>query len=260
METEKVKKGNLTENLVPILLLASVALSFVVGVLWQRVSSLEKGGGGTVAGTTNTGTGQPAANPTSKLADLGAIAVAVGVDKNKFQACVDSKKYEDKINNDFQKGADAGVTGTPGNFIINNKNEGWFVAGALPYDTLKPVVDMALGKAPVTDLSQQGISKLSNEQLAKLPKVGSGDHVRGSSDPSVYLIEYSDFECPFCIRFHSTTQKLVSDYKELAHVLRHYPLDQLHPYARPAAHASECITELGGKDAFWKFADIAFSS
>lgn len=83
------------------------------------------------------------------------------------------------------------------------------------------------------------------------------DHVRGNPSAPVTLIEYSDFECPFCKRFHSTVKKVVDESNgQVKWVYRHFPLDELHPVkARKEAAASECAAELGGNDAFWKFAD-----
>ena len=95
-------------------------------------------------------------------------------------------------------------------------------------------------------------------RAAALRPVSRGrDHVRGNPNAPVTLIEYSDFECPFCKRFHETIKKLVADSKgQVKWVYRHFPLDELHPVkARKEAVASECAAELGGKDAFWKFAD-----
>lgn len=83
------------------------------------------------------------------------------------------------------------------------------------------------------------------------------DHIRGNPAAPVTLIEYSDFECPFCKRFHDTAKKLVEESAgQVRWVYRHFPLDQLHPVkARKEAAASECAAELGGNEAFWKFTD-----
>jgi protein-disulfide isomerase len=83
------------------------------------------------------------------------------------------------------------------------------------------------------------------------------DHIRGNRAAPVTLVEYSDFECPFCKRFHVTAKQLVDESGgRVKWVYRHYPLDELHPVkARQEAVASECAAELGGDDAFWKFAD-----
>lgn len=119
-------------------------------------------------------------------------------------------------------------------------------------------------KTTTTDTSTQAqqptSGKLSDDQAGKIIPVSSADHVRGNLDAKVYLIEYSDFECPFCSRFHPTAKQIYDEYGgDVAWVYRHFPLEQIHPHARPAALASECIAELGGEDAFWAFADSTFA-
>jgi len=85
------------------------------------------------------------------------------------------------------------------------------------------------------------------------------DHIRGDPAAPVTLVEYSDFECPFCKSFHATVKKLVDEPgSRLRWVYRHFPLDEIHSKARKEAVASECAAELGGNDAFWKFADRFF--
>ncbi len=92
---------------------------------------------------------------------------------------------------------------------------------------------------------------------AMRPVTKGRDHVRGNPGAPVTLIEYSDFECPFCKSFHPTAKKVVEESKgQVKWVYRHFPLDQIHPVkARKEAAASECAAELGGNDAFWKFTD-----
>jgi protein-disulfide isomerase len=90
-----------------------------------------------------------------------------------------------------------------------------------------------------------------------VPKPNKNDHVYGDPSAPVTLIEYSDFECPFCKRFHPTVKRLVDESNgKVNWVYRHFPIDQIHPVkARREAVASECANELGGNEAFWKFAD-----
>lgn len=92
---------------------------------------------------------------------------------------------------------------------------------------------------------------------AMRPVSADRDHIRGNPAAPVTLIEYSDFECPFCKSFHSTAKRLVDESNgQVKWVYRHFPLDNIHPVkARREAAASECAAELGGNDAFWKFAD-----
>lgn len=102
--------------------------------------------------------------------------------------------------------------------------------------------------------------KLSEAQVAKIVPVTKDDHIKGSLDAEVFLIEYSDLECPFCAKFHPTAHQILDEYDgKVAWIYRHFPLDQLHSKARPAAEASECIADLGGNDAFWTFIDEVFS-
>lgn len=88
--------------------------------------------------------------------------------------------------------------------------------------------------------------------------ISEEDHVRGPKDPLVYFIEYSDYRCGFCGRFHDTIRTIVEENDgKVAWVYRHTPYQ---PGGREAAVASECIAELVKKDAFWNFTDIAMKN
>ncbi len=104
---------------------------------------------------------------------------------------------------------------------------------------------------------QQRAAQQRPQQLAQAARpLGSEDHVRGNPNAPVTLIEYSDFECPFCKRFHPTAKQLIEESNgQVKWVYRHFPIDELHSKARREAAASECAAELGGNAAFWKFAD-----
>jgi protein-disulfide isomerase len=85
------------------------------------------------------------------------------------------------------------------------------------------------------------------------------DHIYGNPDASVSLIEYSDFECPFCKRFHPTAKKIVETYDgQVNWVYRHFPLAFHNPGAQKQAEASECAAALGGNDAFWQYTDLIY--
>ena len=95
------------------------------------------------------------------------------------------------------------------------------------------------------------------QPAADVPPVAADDHVRGNKNAPITIIEYSDFECPFCERFHPTMQKIVQDYDgKVKWVYRHFPLS-FHPNAMPAAEAAECASEQGK---FWEFADALFEN
>lgn len=94
--------------------------------------------------------------------------------------------------------------------------------------------------------------------LDSLVAVSADDHIRGDPNAPVKIVEFSDTECPFCKRFHTTMQEVMDIYGKdgrVAWVYRHLPLDQLHSRARKEAEATECAAELGGNDAFWAYLD-----
>jgi len=87
------------------------------------------------------------------------------------------------------------------------------------------------------------------------------DHIIGSDNAKVTLIEYSDFECPFCSRHLPSVKQALADFpNDVRLVYRHYPLTAIHPSAQKAAEASECVANLAGNDAFWNFHDKVFAA
>jgi protein-disulfide isomerase len=96
----------------------------------------------------------------------------------------------------------------------------------------------------------------------KVDPVTADDHIKGNLDATIKIVEFSDFDCPFCSRFHDAMTNISEKYSddELAWVYRQFPLEQLHPQAPGVALASECVAEIGGNDAFWNFADAYFSA
>jgi protein-disulfide isomerase len=93
----------------------------------------------------------------------------------------------------------------------------------------------------------------------KIDPVTEADHIKGNINAPIKIVEYSDFECPFCKRHHETVEAVVEKYgDQVAWVFRQFPLEQLHQKAMPVALASECVAELGGDKAFWIFTDRYF--
>ena len=81
------------------------------------------------------------------------------------------------------------------------------------------------------------------------------DHIRGSADARVTLVEYGDFECPYCGRAESVIRELLADFGDVRYVWRHLPLADVHPHAQRAAEAAEAAAEQG---AFWEMHDLLF--
>ena len=86
------------------------------------------------------------------------------------------------------------------------------------------------------------------------------DHVFGNPEAQVSIIEYSDFECPYCQAYHQTPKKIIEQYGDRVNwVYRHFPLPFHNPVAEQTAEASECINELAGNDAFWTFTNALYA-
>ncbi|MFC9331394.1 Na+/H+ antiporter NhaA [Kitasatospora sp. NPDC057015] len=81
------------------------------------------------------------------------------------------------------------------------------------------------------------------------------DHIRGPFDAPVTVVEYGDFECPYCGQAESVVRELLADFGDVRYVWRHLPLTDVHPRAQLAAEASEAAAELG---AFWPMRDLLF--
>jgi Na+/H+ antiporter NhaA len=75
------------------------------------------------------------------------------------------------------------------------------------------------------------------------------DHIRGPADAPVTLLEYGDFECPYCGQAEDSVRELLAEVGDLRYVWRHLPLDDVHPRARLAAEAAEAA---GAQGAFWE--------
>lgn len=220
--------------------MAVAGLIIVAVQAGNRTTTASTGSGsGTVADTTGTDTGS--GDTATPNYDPLTVASAVGLDENKFKTCLESKKYSARVDRDLNEGNNIGVNGTPTSFINNTA-----VSGALPYAQVKSSIDAALAGTKGT---------------VAVPEVKKDDHVRGAKNPKVYLVEYSDFQCPFCLRFSPTLKQALDEYKDkVAIVYRHFPLESIHPQARPLAEGSECAAELGGEDKFWEFHDKVFES
>ena len=82
------------------------------------------------------------------------------------------------------------------------------------------------------------------------------DHIRGAKNAAVTLVEYGDYECPFCAAAHPVVQALGETFaSDLCFVFRHFPLTQLHPNAESAAETAEFA---GAHGRFWQMHDALY--
>jgi protein-disulfide isomerase len=116
--------------------------------------------------------------------------------------------------------------------------------------TQSPVVQAPVDSEPTTTVST-------------VRPIGESDYILGNPNAPIVMVEYSDYDCPFCKQFHSTMHQILDEYGvtgRLAWVYRQFPLVDLHPNAPRIAEAALCVGDLGGNTAFWTFSDSVFDS
>jgi protein-disulfide isomerase len=79
------------------------------------------------------------------------------------------------------------------------------------------------------------------------------DHIRGSEDAPVTVVEYGDFQCPYCRPAEPVIRELLAGHGHVRYVWRHLPLSDVHPQAQLAAQAAEAAADQG---AFWEMHDL----
>lgn len=199
-----------------------------------------------------------------------------GVDKAKFKAAFDRQEYMAKIDADMAVGKSSGVTGTPAS-IIN----GVFLSGAQPIDKFTAVIEEQLKAAQAAVASgtkpDKVYAKLAAENKAKAPpqkdrerpqeddktvwKVPVGDApAKGPATALVTIVEWSDFQCPFCTKVVPTMEELLKTYGDkVRFVWKNNPLP-FHQRAEPAAElAMEARAQKGDKG-FWDAYDLLWKN
>ena len=165
-----------------------------------------------------------------------------------FQACLNSGKYATRVSENLADGIASGGQGTPWSIVVVEGGAKYPINGALSYEQVKAVLDKALAEAKNGSTKGQ-----SNGQLDSVAKVTRDDHILGDINAPVKIIEFSDPECPYCKRFHTTMEQIIAEYGkggQVAWVYRHFPLDSIHPKSRKEAEAIECAGEQGK---FWEY-------
>jgi protein-disulfide isomerase len=97
-----------------------------------------------------------------------------------------------------------------------------------------------------------------NETVTLTPAVSTRDHIQGHADAPLTLVEYGDYQCPYCGAAYPVVKRVQKSFgKKLRFVFRNFPLTQAHPYAMIAAEAAEAAA-LQGK--FWEMHDYIYEN
>jgi protein-disulfide isomerase len=203
-------------------------------------------------------------------------AVEAGVGRHAFHQALAAKRYAPKVDADLALAQTVDATATP-SFRIN----GVTLEGAQPIEAFRRVIDQELGQAKallaqgtraadiyllrtaqnVADSPAKPDSDESAEDTTvwKVP-VDPDDPVRGPRDALVTVVEWSDYQCPFCQRVEATLTELLRDYgPDVRVVWKDNPLP-FHKRALPAAILARTAFEQRGNKPFWNVHDALFAS
>jgi protein-disulfide isomerase len=205
-----------------------------------------------------------------------AWAGQIGLDLPRFKKAVEARSGKARIDEDQALASQVGATATPTLFINCRR-----VVGALPLESFRPIVEEELKKAEA--LLSRGVAldasfypRACDENVKAMPTAAAAepapppqptapvdvplrpdDPARGSSRAPVTIVEFSDFQCPFCSRAGPTLRQIEQAYgKDVRIVWKHQPLP-FHPEAMPAALAAEAAREQGK---FWEMHDKLFQN
>ena len=186
---------------------------------------------------------------------------------------MENKNIENLVAEDIKKATALGLRGTPASFV-----NGRFISGALPIDSFKKVIDEELKKAEGKNLKGDALyreiikdgkpvvaknngNKAEKEDPNKIYSVSlSGkEAVKGAKNPKVTIIEFSDFQCPYCSKANTMINSVVEKHKnDVKLVYKSFPLG-FHKEAKPAAVFAYAAKKVHGNEMFFKIADILYA-
>ena len=205
---------------------------------------------------------------------LDKYAQEIGLNMSKFKEAMDKEEGKERIKRDMADAAKFGARGTP-NFFINGRN----LRGAQPIEAFKSTIDEEMKKAdaklaagtPRGQLYAALIKDGLDKAAAPPPQAAhpgepdantrfraeiKGAPMKGAKDAPVTIVQWSDFQCPFCSRVEPTISKVMDEYKGKVRVVwRDLPLP-FHPNALPSAIAARAAGEQGK---FWEMHDKLFA-
>lgn len=207
-----------------------------------------------------------ASQPNLEASDLEKVAAAMKLDVAKVKNAIKTHKYKGEIESDSDLGDDVQANGTP-HFFINGKR----LVGAVPFESFKAIIDPELANAKAQlakGTPQAGLYDAIIKDGKGAPAVdkktiapNAQAPMRGKSSAKVTIVEFADFQCPFCKRAEddavAEVRKTYGD--KVKFVWRDLPLP-FHQNAEPAAEAAREALAEKGQAGFWKMHDLLFAN
>lgn len=175
------------------------------------------------------------------IEDFDHYASQLGLDMEKFHEAMKDPSLSKKIEVDIQEGQRLGVTGTP-TFLVN----GHTLVGVQSYLSLKHIIDSELAGEPWQE--SKAFQSPAEVDTSYAPS-------RGALDAPITVIEFSDFQCPYCAQAIPSLKQLLSSNSNVRWVFKNFPLE-FHSDSR-LAHMAALAAGRQGK--FWEMHDLIFS-
>jgi protein-disulfide isomerase len=135
--------------------------------------------------------------------------------------------------------------------------------GERPIDDMKAQIREHLERRAAPEAARNYVQQLREAASVEIllertrTQVAATGPARGPADAPVTIIEFSDYQCPFCRRAEPTVEQVLQQYEgKVRFVFRHFPLDRIHPQARGASEAAACAAEQGK---FWEYHAALFA-
>jgi predicted DsbA family dithiol-disulfide isomerase len=178
------------------------------------------------------------------------LSEQVGISKDKFAQCmeeIDVTLLAERIQTSVDKAminVPADQRGTPYSVIIGANGVKTEVRGAYPYENVMALIDEVIS------------GNVTDAYTGEIVTYEEGDHIIGNPNAPIVIVEYSDFQCPYCKIFHQTMKRIVAESDgSVAWVYRHWPIQSS---SFEKAVASECVASIKGNEAFWAYTDLLF--
>ncbi len=189
------------------------------------------------------------------------LANEIGLDMERFTPCQESGQYYRQIQEDYDLGVSKGVSSTP-SFFINGQP----LIGAQPLNVFNAAIASAqsgetIAAAPTNEAPPSQPAAPGDKLEPAAIDMSNFAAAIGDPDAPVTIVEFTDYQCPFCQRHSTETMPaLIANMIETGrvyYVVKDFPLDSIHAEARAGAMAARCA---GEQDAYWQMHDAIFKA
>jgi len=212
--------------------------------------------------TVKTSTTAPAQAPQTAVDKFKEYAIELGLNAEQFNSCLDSGRYNGRVDETSKEANALSVNGTP-TFFINGK----LLVGAQPFQIFKAVLDKELGittdyPADIKeDMDSLKNSNYFSETVKDIP-LSDKDPIKGEAGAPVTIVEFTDYQCPFCSRHTMEVLPQIQteyiDTGKVSYVIKDVPLTSLgHKNAPKAAEATHCAAE---QEKYWEMHNKIFET